>query len=362
MKRGEKNKATRLAGEGLRFDPCPHEAAELNYILGMLAFGEYRFEDALPYARQALCFAREDKDYYTICKCALFVGQITARLNRYRDARRAWKEALIEAKKNDNLRVQGIIHFNVSILEHKRGKYEYALKLLEKCEKCADTVGDFRMQARCYGRMVSAYLDLDQINKAHESGEKMEKIAERMEIPRLKANTYFHKGYLYMKLERYENAVPFFEKSAAIYEDLGDVNSHITMVINVASAYMGAGNLDKSESLLRKAERLSKETSSIKVKVRLLLLKAELSASHRNVSQTHQYYEKALTLAEKTQSDEHFVSFHKNLKITIERKLRFNLPGLADLLKRARRSYKTFGLYAQDREAKEWLERMKPEP
>lgn len=318
---------------------------------------EGNFPQALPYAQKALASARQADEYYQLCLCALFLGQLNARLNRYRDARRAWKEALEVAIEHENLRFQGQIYINTSMLEHKRGKYESSLKLLKKGEDCADMVGDFNALATCYGRMSTTYLELNEIDLAKLYLKKMEKLASRMDIPRLKATAFFHKGSFYMKLERYKKAVSPFEKSAALFEEINDKRYQVIMLTNIASAYMGTGNQKKAETTLKKAAMIAKSTGSETIMCRISISYAELYASLKNPKQTYANYEKALTLAEKLGNEDRFILIHKSIKETLEKK-NDQLPGLKDLLTRARRSYKAMGLLAQDREAKKWLERI----
>jgi len=354
LRAGEAARALRSAQSGLGYKPTSAEASELHRIIASVLMLRGENPPAASHAQSSLDLAYESEDYHLVCKSGALLGKILARLNRYMDAVRAWKQALQAAEEHDNPRAQGRILLNMAVLEQRRGKHERALEILRDAERRSDGVGDFRALAVCYSRMVHSYMELDRPRLAIRYGEKLGKLANRMGIKELIANANFRKGSIHLELDEFRRSAVLFKRAAALFRELDDKKNLAFVLCNLALAYIGMGRTKSVSPLLTEATELAKGVDSQAVLNAVNLVLAELAAHQGKAALVTGYYEEALRLAEAVQNEDRFLAFHDSLRQSLK-KLGFGIPGLVPLLKRARTSYKRLGLKKAAQELNEWL-------
>jgi tetratricopeptide (TPR) repeat protein len=357
LKRGNKRDALLAALTGLRFELNPLQGSELNRIAAEVLLKTEGLFRAKEHAKKARAFAIASGDYLNIYHSAMTLGQVFARMNNYAAAYTAWTEALTFAGMNGDTIQEGQALLNMAILDQRRGKHTRALDILGKVHARFSETDKSRLLARCYSRMIFSYLEENQIQKALDASHHLERLARDLNDINLEAIALFRRGTVYMKLEKHQKAIALLDESKELFLDLEDMKNVAVVLYHIARVMIDLKEKSQAEKLLRDAAEIAGQVGSEDVICSVKISYIYLDLLKDDWQQARQRFEEIFAILDKISNEDRLREIHCSLT-TIIKNHGVKLPGLANIITRARSNYLLLGLRREAQEAARWLSRI----
>lgn len=164
------------------------------------------------------------------------LGGVVMRQHKLDDA---WREAMLADYESQNLK--GYIQEQMGHVEEAKGYYLKALKL-------AQEAGYDYGQAKTYNNLGRLLTWQGEFNKAEEYFEKAHNYSKRRgEISHL-ASVRVNQALLFLLSRQHQAAIEPAKEAADIFERLGEPWGRDAACLNLAEAYLGAGDLQNAEA------------------------------------------------------------------------------------------------------------------
>ncbi len=354
LRRGERSSALAFALEGVKYECSPSDAVELNRIAAEALLAEGRLRRARTYAEIARQTAHTTGDYRLGYASAVTLGKVFARMNQYAAADQMWSEALTLAGANKDLRLQGLVLLNMAILDQRRGNHRRALNTLRTVSRNFKKANALRPLAICYSRMALSFVEEGNLDNAIKNTKSLELLADQLEDKGLMASAFFRRGSIYLKQDRFSQALSPIQESANLFRKLGDLKNLALVLCDLARVYMNLEDMDKADSLLKEATGLAEEIESHNVLNAVQIALADIAVLNDSWEEAKGLYHEALRKAEAINNEDRFRVLHESFGKSI-RKLGLDLAGLEDLLVQAKEGYVRLGLTREAEETERWL-------
>ncbi len=179
-------------------------------------------ESALPIAKEAVAWFRENKDSLGLAKAIMNIGTV------YLQA----------------------------------GDYENAAANFEKGRALFAKLGNTFFEGQIYDRMQLLATDMHQYKKGVEYGLKAVRKLENQNRPQPLSYAYHNLAYNYLKLGQFPEARKNFDKALSYAVKSNEKPVELMGTLNIAYIYLLEGNLDKAKSFADKGLDLSKQFGS----------------------------------------------------------------------------------------------------
>jgi len=149
---------------------------------------------------------------------------------------------------------------NLGYILEKTARFFDAIDKFKQAYNIFEGLKDSGGMALSYLGMGLCYSDLAKYNVAQAYLDKSMELASSAGRQDILANAMRYKGVIYDRTCCHEEALEWFRKASAIYEELHDERNKISVLCDIASTYSMYGNLDKALELynaaLEAAERI----------------------------------------------------------------------------------------------------------
>lgn len=181
-----------------------------------------------------------------------------AYIGNYGKALDGYLEAIELATKTDDKPILSILNENIADLYASQKDYNQALEFYEKVKKINDIVGDDIYSAETMCNVASIYADMGNFPYALFNINKSIAIFESHKIMDWLAYSYAVKGKIYVKQNKYDWALHWYNQSSYLHEKLEDDRSKIELLNGMAEAYLGLKKDDISQRYALEAFEISK--------------------------------------------------------------------------------------------------------
>lgn len=148
----------------------------------------------------------------------------------------------------------------LGILLERTGKLYDGFEAYQRVLKLAERQQDPRLRAVAYGNLGEVYRKQQDWNKAIEMYDESLKLSERLNMKELSANQYGNKGLvLFQGRKEINQAIEMFNKGLAIHRELNNKQGIATSYMNLASAYRQHGELDKAIEMYKDSLQMNEE-------------------------------------------------------------------------------------------------------
>ena len=131
-------------------------------ILAAMAQLQYRLDrygEAEATAKRALAQSRATRDHDTRLQCFRTLGAICIRLERHADARRYFKQGLLQAPPGTYPRNGAVMLGNLALVEKAMGRYDESQRMSVQSMEQYRRLGDVAGEAVCLGNLGTLHMD-----------------------------------------------------------------------------------------------------------------------------------------------------------------------------------------------------------
>lgn len=261
------------------------------------------YEKAIDYYNKAYHIFNAKKDNLSMAQMLNGIGICYMYSSNYPKALENFIQALHyhEIDKQTETLAYGNVLSNIGLIY---GRMEHKLNLSLEYNKKALSIyelNDYKLGvANVLSNMANTYDNLNQPIKAIELQKQSYDIFKSIGNKVGMANTYTNIGIAYTSIPDYEKSIYYLEQTLPIYKELGNKNN-----LGIVEYYLGevflemslsVTNLTKSESHLKQAILLSKETRSIQIQADSYNALSKLYSNKQDYKKALEYKELAIVL------------------------------------------------------------------
>lgn len=266
------------------------ELREIGRVYGVLG----KYSKASDHYNRSLEIDRKIGDIRGESNSLIDLGNVYYSQGRYPKALESQEKALEIKKKIGDVAGESTALNNIGIIYGILGQYPKALDYYDRSIQIKKRIGDVRGQGLLLSNMGIIYKKLGQPTKALEYYQRSLEIRKKIGDAEGEATTYSHIGLVYTDMGKYIDAQAALEKALEIDKSIGKPTKGPEN--NLANLFLDSGDLSRAETLINSSGYDS-------TRARLSLLKKDYVSAAK-------YYEKGVTMAEKTgNADGLFISY-----------------------------------------------------
>jgi signal transduction histidine kinase len=160
-------------------------------------------------------------------------------LGDYSKALQQYLETVELAQKADEKEILSVVNENIANLYISLKDYDQAMVFYKKVKAVNTEIGDPVFMAETMSNMASAFADMGELDHAMYNANSSIKTFEDKKIIDWLAYAYQIKGKVYLKREKYNWAMYWYNQSCQLYNGLNDKRSEITLLNGMAEASLG---------------------------------------------------------------------------------------------------------------------------
>jgi len=175
----------------------------------------------------------------------------------YAHALTGYLEAIEIAEEIDEKKMLSIMNENIANLYATQKDYNQSLDFFKRVTKINEELGDEIIVAETLSNMASVYADMGKLDYAMFNINKSIAIFEKHKILDWLAFSYEIKGKVYLKENKYEWALFWYNQGELLHKELDDPRSKIDLFNGMAEAYLGQNKDSISEIFAERAYEIS---------------------------------------------------------------------------------------------------------
>jgi tetratricopeptide (TPR) repeat protein len=231
-------------------------AGKIELNMSNLASRQGRFREAVEHCASAVKhFARTGSAMWlAMAENSLANGYME--LSELRRAERFYRSALARARGSKLQVTEAEIEASLGRLEMMRGRYSEALRFLERSRVIYEKLAMPHQSAIAEFEIAGAYRELNLLEEAAELYSRSAKTFAKLRMRNEEANNLLQLGRLLSRLQRRQEAVRAFRRSKKLFEREGNVHAVVTVILGLAEAGLGSGDLLNVRALLSECRSL----------------------------------------------------------------------------------------------------------
>lgn len=137
--------------------------------------------------------------------------------------------------------------------EYLTSNYSAAEQRLRQAAQVAKPLGLPGLEATIENRMGLVEVQQGRLDAAEQAFRHVIEVATAQNDPYLESTAMGNLGFLFLNAFRFEDAIYWFEKASAKFQELGNLNSYYVSLGNLGTCYLRLGDLDKGLADLEQA-------------------------------------------------------------------------------------------------------------
>ncbi|NJM22147.1 MAG: tetratricopeptide repeat protein [Richelia sp. SM1_7_0] len=204
-----------------------------------------------------------------------------------------------------NKKQKATILHNLSIIYIETGQPKKAIYFNKICWEISQEINSYENLMMAFQGMAIICTQQGKIDDALNYYEKSLEAADRIQeevilnqVPRYQAVSLNNIAYIHTLKKDFETAIPFYQKSLQIMEELGDIQNQAAALNNIAQIYILQGLINQAVPLLLQSLALKESIANRKGQSVSLHNLAYIYIRQGQVDQGISLYEKALKLSQ----------------------------------------------------------------
>lgn len=198
----------------------PKGIAEGYYYIGIAYFQMGDLDKSIKYANKAIEYSKDKSNYRWKAYAKNLLAEIMIRLKKYDEALKQYNDILKLSIENDNKRMIAVTYLDIGNVYFYKKNFKKALENFKK------------------------------------ANEQMQNIKIR---PYYLALVNYNLGMIYYRLNDFQNAIPYLEKSLNIYQKINDEKSTVETAYFLADSFYEIGDKEKALNTLESYKNLAKK-------------------------------------------------------------------------------------------------------
>jgi tetratricopeptide (TPR) repeat protein len=310
----ELEEARSLIGERVEEPRAARAVVKLAIEQGLAAFRQGRSEEARHFNEHALSVARQHLP--RTCQEAdahRFLAIVASVQGRYVEALRGYLQSLEIYREQGALLGQAKVYGSIGQALLELSRVDEALFALNRARKLAVKLGADTQKAALYGKLGMIYREREEFDKAVEYHLKDVELARRFGNERALGFAFRNLGLSYRARGEGDEARSYLSESLERFEGLGD-HSRVAMVrLDLAEVWLDLGRFMEAEEQLEAARGLLEQTQSHGELARMHLLHGVLDRELRRTSEAERELTAALQILTSLQPSGMLVEIHFEL-------------------------------------------------
>lgn len=196
------------------------------------------------------------KLYNSLANQFLFKGNYSKALEHYLNG-------IDAAKTIEDFEMLSILNENIAGMYAEQKDFEQALEFYKKVKKINQKLNDEIISAETMSNMASLYADVEDFDQAMFNINHSIATFEKHKISDWLAFAYGVKGKIYLKQEKFDWALYWYDKADFIYEKLDDKRGAIEVYDGYSKAFYGVEEDSLAENLALKGNVIAKEIGAL---------------------------------------------------------------------------------------------------
>ncbi|MEG5038925.1 MULTISPECIES: tetratricopeptide repeat protein [unclassified Microcoleus] len=202
-----------------------HSIANFNHNLGIVAYEQRRFDDAIAFYHKALQIFEDAKDFYSAARDYHEIGVVAEAQRRFDDAIAFYHKALQIFEDAGDFYSAAMDYHHLGIVAYEQRRLDDAIAFYQKARQIFEDVGDFYSAAREYHELGMVAEEQRRFDDAIAFYHKALQIKEDAGNFYSAATDYHQLGIVAQVQRRFDEAIAFYHKALQIREDAGDFYS-----------------------------------------------------------------------------------------------------------------------------------------
>jgi transcriptional regulator with GAF, ATPase, and Fis domain len=302
------------AMRGFPEDADPRHLAEARHTTGLCRYYMGQMEEALDALSQAKRAAERTEDRLLRVRVTNSLALVHQRRSAFDQARRAYQEAIREARDLGHLPFEATFLMNLGALEQEQGDYGAALRCYEESLALARRFGGARETAQvCYnlGRLLAL---LGQQARARASLRRSLDLCRAMGWSALQAHNLVVRAEIALAQGKPSEAVRDLDAAEALFGDASDREGWAAATLSRVQLLLSPSYPDRDpEEAQRRAREVLEQTADVpflQLQANLALGRAELERRSGSPRQAVAYLKAALSVAEDSGEREPLVQIY----------------------------------------------------
>jgi CHAT domain-containing protein/tetratricopeptide (TPR) repeat protein len=282
---------------GLPLQPAD-EFLPLN-ALGLIAYNEGRYAEAVPFLERAMRAAKQSHDSVNEAKAIMNRGLVDTELGDLTGARTRFTAARAAARIAGDIRVEGKCLANLAMLDIKAGDPLRAIALLDTARALYRRVSYGAGEANALGQLGVAYASIGEPQRALVTLDSALTESRRQELPQEEASNLQLLAEQYRDAGDFTRALDFLARAQKLNASLGLDDDRATALRDAAEMYLALGQTTPAFRHVREALAVHRHTDSALEQLVDLLLLAQLEELQRRPSAADSALAAARVLADR---------------------------------------------------------------
>jgi tetratricopeptide (TPR) repeat protein len=207
-------------------DPSVNDGiANFNHNLGIVAYEQRRFDDAIAFYHKALQIFEDAKDFYSAARDYHEIGVVACEQRRFDDAIAFYQKALQIKEDAGDFYSAAVEYHHLGIVAYEQRRFDDAIAFYHKALQIFEDAGDFYSAAKQYHELGIVAYKQRRFDDAIAFHHKALQIREDAGDSYKAANQYHQLGIVAQEQRRFDDAIAFYHKALQIFEDVGDFYS-----------------------------------------------------------------------------------------------------------------------------------------
>ena len=159
----------------------------------------------------------------------------------YAKSLNSYLEGIELAEAKGEKRMLSILNENIAALYESQKDHEQALVFFLKAKKLNEEIGDDIGSAQTMSNLASLYAEMGKLDYAMFHVNRSISILEKNRVMDWLAYAYEIKGKIYLKQDKFQWALYWYQQGELLHENLDDARGKIDLYVGMAEAYLGKG-------------------------------------------------------------------------------------------------------------------------
>ena len=207
----------------------------------------------------------------------------------------------IEADLKEN---QSILYDNIALLYASQNDYDQALEYYDAAREVNEAIGNEIIIAQTQLNLADIYAEKGDFEQALFNINKSIATFEKEVDYQWLSYSFYVKGNIYLKQEKYKWALYWFDQSNLLQEDFEDSRNRLDILCGTAQAYLELGDIEKSNRFAIEAYNIASDVEDLTIQRKCAEILYKINKQNEDFESALKYNEIVQELTELYDNDE----------------------------------------------------------
>lgn len=240
----------------------------------------------------------------------------------YAKALKEYLNAIEIAQQNNIDKSLALLYVNITVLYSMQKEYQQCIYYLTKAIELNEKLNDVQIKPVTLVNLASTYIDINDFKNASEKVDESIPLFEKLGMQEWLTFAYEVKATIYLKQDKFNQALLWFQKSNKIHENIDQSRYKIPLYSGMSKAYFGLKDYKKTEIYALKALEIGEKINILDDRDEVLKSLYEVKKITNDPNAALFYFEKFKTISDtinKKNNEKELRVLESNLKFEQEK-------------------------------------------